>query len=91
LGWLSPKLEASYNPYRISDQGIILDLVLGGFLESAVTGRIVVRTEPETRCRTRRVGRARPPGASDRQRTNPNEEPKVTAARKGSPSCKRPA
>jgi hypothetical protein len=34
-GWLSPKLEASYKLNRIRRGRNILDLVLGGFLESA--------------------------------------------------------
>lgn len=73
--WLSPKLNGSYNLDGIRQAEIILDLALKGFLESARS-----RT-----CRPDRPEPAAEPGesdvtgrssqASDRQRTNPNEEP----------------
>ena len=73
--WLSPKLNGSYNLDGIRKAEIILDLALKGFLESARS-----RT-----CRPDRPEPAAEPGesdvtgrssqASDRQRTNPNEEP----------------
>lgn len=90
--WLSRKLETSYQPISIRIYKNILDLALGGFLESA-------------RSRTFRSGPTRPAaepgesdvtgppafGASGRQRTNPNEEPTETVLPQGGTPARSPA